>query len=104
MLHLRDSVKRFLIALGLVVVALGACAREPLRGRASQSADGGTYLVVADNNGGACGPILLDGAPWAFAIDSAGPVTPGVHRLACGTEVEFSVDSGTTFRFNYWGP
>ena len=104
MLHFRDSVMRFLIVLSPIGVAICACASEPLRGSATQSADGRTYLVVADDNGGACGPILLDGTQWAFAIDSAGPVTPGVHRIACGSEVEFSVDSGTTFRFNYWGP
>lgn len=90
-----------------LALLLGACGRRDareLRGRAERSADGRTYLVVADANGGRCGPVSVDGRPWPHAVGAPGPVSPGRHTIACGTEVEVQVDSGTTFRLDYWGP
>src|SRR5688572_12278937 len=83
---------------------VSGCGDRELRGRTSDSPDGRTYLIVADNNGGQCGPIMVDGERWPHALDSAGPIRPGLHRIACGTEVEITIDSGKTFSFDYWRP
>ena len=95
-------------SLGATVVVplmfLLGCTGRDLRGTSNTSPDGGTYLIIADDNGGKCGPLLVDGVPWPMPLDSAGAITPGVHSLACGTELEIRVDSGQTFRFDYWGP
>jgi hypothetical protein len=89
---------------GLLVLALIACAERELRGRSTRSPDGQTYLVIADDNGGQCGPLRVDGAVWPHAVGVAGRIQPGEHTVACGTEVTIRVDSGRTFRFDYWGP
>ena len=86
------------------VMVITGCAERELRGRSQDSKDGRTYLIVADDNGGHCGPILVDGKAWSHALNVAGSIRPGVHRIACGTELEFAIDSGNTFRFDYWGP
>jgi hypothetical protein len=89
----------------LVLLTLGACAGAgELRGRSTPSPDGRTYLIVADDNGGACGPVRVDGVPWPHPIGTAGPIAPGTHVLACGTELEIQIDSGQTLHFDYWGP
>ena len=85
-------------------ILLSACDDGELRGRTTDSKDGKTYLIVADDNGGQCGPILVDGKVWPHALDAPGAVSPGDHRIACGSEIEFRIDSGKTFRFDYWGP
>ena len=90
------------IAAGLLLSA--ACGKHDLRGESSPSADGKTYLIIADANGGKCGPLLVDGAVWPHAINSPGEVRPGRHVIACGTEMPVQVDSAQTYRFNYWGP
>ncbi len=75
-----------------------------LRGSVKPSKDGNTYLIVADDNGGGCGPIKVDGVQWPHAINEAGSIKPGIHKIACGGEIEFEIPVGTTFRFDYWGP
>jgi hypothetical protein len=93
------------LALFLVaVVGVIGCQDRELRGYSDRSPDGRTYLVVDDDNGGGCGPILLDGKPWPHAIHSAGPVEPGRHVIACGGDISFSIEPGTTYHFDYWGP
>ena len=88
----------------LAALGLAGCADRELRGRSTPSGDGQTYLIIADNNGGKCGPLRVDEAPWPHEIGVAGRVEPGEHVVACGTEVTIRVDSGQTFRFDYWGP
>jgi hypothetical protein len=77
--------KRFAAcALITAVLVSAGCEPEHLRGRAEPSADGRTYLVIDDDNGGTCGPMFVD----------------------CGQDgsIEFEVPPGTTFHFDYWGP
>ena len=85
-------------------LATVSCAGHDLRGRSTPSADGQTYLVITDDNGGKCGPMRVDGAVWPHAIGTAGLIAPGTHVIACGGDVSIRVDSGQTFRFDYWGP
>ena len=82
-----------------------ACHHGGLRGSSKKSPDGKTYLIVADDNGGAC-PVHLDGKLWPHAKGERGSVTPGRHVLsACGSEgIGFDVAAGTTYTFDYWGP
>jgi hypothetical protein len=98
MIRIRDL--RPLVAL----LMLAGCTGRELRGRSSASPDGETYLVVADANGGKCGPLLVDGAVWPHAVGEAGRISPGEHVVACGTDVSVRVDPGQTFRLDYWGP
>jgi hypothetical protein len=81
-----------------------ACGDHELRGRVELSKDGRTYLVVADDNGGGCGPILVDGKRWLPAIGAPGSIAPGDHTISCGGDIQFHIDSGKTFHFDYWGP
>jgi hypothetical protein len=97
-----EIVLRILIC--LAAAAFVGCSGRELRGRSTPSADGRTYLIIADDNGGQCGPLLVDGARWPHAVGVAGPVRPGKHTIACGTHVTIGIDSGQTFRFDYWGP
>ena len=92
------------IALLFVAIALGSCSGEHLRGEASRSSDGQTYLAIVDDNGGHCGPIKVDGQPWPYALGKAGPISPGEHTIECGISTAFSVPAGMIFKFNYWGP
>lgn len=90
----------------IVLLFALACAEKNLRGRPARSSDGKTYLVVDDDNGGACGPIFVDGRPWPYPVHVPGPITPGSHTTRCGDggDVAFVVGEGTTFHFDYWGP
>jgi len=88
----------------LACLALAGCDDGHLRGSVASSNDGGTYLVVADDNGGACGPLSLDGKPWPHAIGERGRVSPGRHRIECGGSIEFDIPEGVVFTFDYWGP
>ena len=80
------------------------CDDGQLRGSVSDSPDGGTYLAVVDDNGGQCGPIFVDGEVWPLALGERGPIEPGTHSIACGTELRFSIPEGVVFEFDYWGP
>ncbi|MEM9860823.1 MAG: hypothetical protein AAF938_04355 [Myxococcota bacterium] len=83
-----------------------------LRGEARPSRDGYTYLVVADDHGGACGDLIVDGRIWPHRAGTPGRVEPGVHSIDCGSmelfdpqhAIRFEVPEGTVFRFDYWGP
>lgn len=88
----------------LMMVALAACAERELRGYVKPSADGGTYLVVEDDNGGKCGPMILNGKEWMHPIGKPGAVQPGEQILECGAAIGFTVEAGTTFYVDYWGP
>jgi hypothetical protein len=88
----------------LLVLAMIGCNTHDLRGSSIPSPDGRTYLVIADDNGGQCGPLTVDRAPWPHAVGALGAVKPGDHLVACGSEVAIRVDSGQTFRLDYWGP
>lgn len=77
---------------------------EHLRGSVTPSEDGKTYLVVADDNGGQCGRILVDGKVWEYNINEAGPISSGWHTIECGTKVDVEIPEGVIFRFDYWGP
>ena len=84
-----------------------ACGDGELRGHSEPSPDGRSYLVIEDDNGGACGKLLVDGSEWAHPKGSAGQVAPGVHTIKCGagdSGIQFSVRPATTFYFDYWGP
>lgn len=96
---------RLVLTLLFVVCAIIACGDRELRGQIVQSRDGRTYLVV-DANGGQCGQVTVDGQLWPHALHVPGEIAPGRHRIACGDSgpIEFTVPSGTTFHFDYWGP
>jgi hypothetical protein len=96
--------KRFPLLLATAAVWLLACSERELRGSVVASPDGGTYLVVDDDNGGACGPILVDGKPWPYPIHVLGALAPGPHIIDCSGEISFALAEGTTFHFDYWGP
>ena len=81
-----------------------SCDDGILRGYLEKSSDGETYLVIEDDNGGACGPILVDSKEWPHAIGEPGLIGAGIHRIECGGEMEFSIESGAVFHFDYWGP
>lgn len=94
-------------ARGIIVVLLtlaAACGHRELRGRTSASPDGRTYLVIDDDDGGHCGPFRVDGRVWPHGLGVRGRVSPGVHVVSCGASLEARVDSGQTFRLDYWGP
>jgi hypothetical protein len=94
-----------IIALWLLVsIALVGCDDGHLRGSVAPSKDGKTYLAVVDDNGGACGPILLDGKVWPYKMGEPGPVPPGRHRIECGGWIEFDIPRGVVVKFDYWGP
>jgi hypothetical protein len=86
------------------VLVIAGCQREHLRGRAEPSPDGRTYLVIADDIGGACGAIFVDDREWAAPIDRPHPISPGHHVIRCGPDgaIDFEVPEGTTFHFDYW--
>jgi len=48
--------------------------------------------------------MRVDGAVWPHASGTAGRISPGTHVIACGGDISIRVDSGQTFRFDYWGP
>lgn len=95
---------RKLVVVYVALICLTGCSDRPLRGSVEKSVDGRTYLVVADDNGGACGPIKLDGRIWPHRISEPGLVSPGRHKIECGSDAAFDIPTGTTFRFDYWGP
>ena len=75
-----------------------------LRGSVEPSKDGKTYFGVIDDNGGQCGPLLLDGEPWVIPVGEVAPIKPGAHELHCGATIGFIVPEGVVYKFDYWGP
>jgi hypothetical protein len=92
------------LSLTLLLFVLISCEKGSLRGNAELSKDGKTYLVIQDDNGGACGSITLDGKVWPHPIDVQGEVAPGTHIINCGGSIEFIIKPSTIFYFDYWGP
>lgn len=88
----------------IVISLLSSCFNKELRGRIKKSLDKETYLVIEDDNGGECGPILVDGKVWPYKIGEKGKIKPGEHTLQCGGELRISIKEGTIFYFDYWGP
>jgi len=100
------------LLVGLAISVSSACDDDHLRGEVSPSRDGATYLMIADDNGGRCGDLIVDGRAWPHPVGTAGRIEPGVHAIDCGSLDEFDADNaiqfrvpeGVVFRFNYWGP
>ena len=98
----------------LLVLALGASSAcdDHLRGDATHSPDGLTYLVIEDDNGGSCGDLIVDGRRWPHPVGVAGRIEPGTHAIDCGSleefdghnAIQFHIPHGVVFRFDYWGP
>jgi hypothetical protein len=98
---------RIVIPILACAFLVSGCAKHQLRGKAVRSADGKTYLVVDDNNGGGCGAILVDRREWRHSLHVQGAIEPGAHQIACGDPdyfISFKIAAGTTFHFDYWGP
>jgi hypothetical protein len=94
------------LTLAVLVAALScaACRGRDLRGSVKASQDGKTYLVVADDNGGYCGTVKVDGTVWTQPVGHAGRIEPGRHTIECGEKISFDVRPGVVFSFDYWGP
>ena len=88
----------------LLLSVIGCEVQRELRGSVQPSKDGKTYLSIDDDNGGHCGPLLVDGKRWSFPIGEAAEIAPGDHTISCGSSLEISIQKGTVFRMNYWGP
>jgi hypothetical protein len=96
-----------LVVMALVVLAKIRDSSRNLRGPFKASSDGKTYLAVTDDNGGRCGPLIVDGREWPYKIGEKGEVAPGTHIIKCGRDdsgIEFQVPAQTVFNFEYWGP
>jgi hypothetical protein len=91
-------------AICLSILTLTSCRETTLRGSYTPSKDGNTYLIITDDNGGRCGPIFIDGKHWDHKINEEGQITPGIHTIECGGEIQFKIPSGVVFSFDYWGP
>jgi hypothetical protein len=86
------------------VLLLAGCDDGYLRGAVSPSHDGKTYFAVADDNGGHCGQIFVDGKEWRHTVNEVALISPGSHTIKCGGKITFVIPAGTIFRFDYWGP
>lgn len=75
-----------------------------LRGRDKYSPDGKTYLVIEDDNGGNCGPLIVNGKQWPHNLYEKGQIEPGEVSIECGTWMGVDVRAGTIYYFDYWGP
>jgi len=90
----------------LIVMHYDPTTSYELRGHYQTSIDSKTYLIIEDNNGGQCGPLMVDNRIWPHAIHAKAVVNPGPHSIACGSgnSLEISIKQGTTYYFDYWGP
>jgi len=88
----------------LLCLCCFGCGHSDLRGSWSPSKNGKTYLIVADDNGGHCGPIKVDGKKWDHRIGEAAQIDPGPHTIECGGEIGFEIQPGVVYKFDYWGP
>jgi hypothetical protein len=73
-----------------ITITVG-CSDGDLRGKSIPSTDGGTYLVIDDDNGGQCGPIKVDGREWNHEIHAPGPIEAGVHRIRDSSKRDVSL-------------
>ena len=99
-----SSCRQFLLALPLL---LAGCSDGDLRGKSVPSTDGGTYLAIDDDNGGGCGPLMVDGRDWTTPLHVSGKIEPGTHVIQCGPNdpgIQVDVKAGTSYHFDYWGP
>ena len=90
-----------------VASILLACGEHDLRGKWVRSQDGGTYLVVDEQDGPACTAIYIDRQPWPHRVHEPGTMSPGNHHISCGPDaayLAFDAPTGMTYHFNYWGP
>jgi hypothetical protein len=98
------------VCLGAIAtLSLAACDDGLLRGSIEPSKDGGTYLVIADDNGGGCDAIKVDGKVWPLALERAGSISPGLHVIECSVGdaaagLSIVIPEGMVFTFDYWGP
>ena len=99
----RNLATGFLVISGAVIALVG-CSDGYLRGSVTKSQDGKTYLSVVDDNGGQCGPIIVDGKVWPHKIGEPGLISHGSHRIECGGWIDFEIPKGVIFSFDYWGP
>jgi hypothetical protein len=93
----------FLLSLLLVTLFFAGCDDGDIRGSTEPSANGKTYLVVTDDNGGSC-DLQVDGKDWPHAIGEPGLIAPGEHTIECYGELSFTVPDGMVYSFDYWGP
>ena len=99
------KILRVLIAFCILnLVACTKSSNRDLRGSTTVSKDAKTYLVIADNNGGGCGPIYVDNKIWDHKLNEQGEISAGPHKIKCGTEIQFEIPTGKVFTFDYWGP
>lgn len=80
------------------------CQERELRSYNEPTKNGQTFLSIDDDNGGGCGPMLVDGRRWPYPIHTPGRISPGRHVVECGGSIEVRVRQGTTLHFDYWGP
>lgn len=85
------------------LLALYGCNTRHLRGFYKDSSDGNTYLVLVHDNGGACGPIRVDGKVWPYELGQKGLISAGVHTIECGGGLSFEIPEKVIFYFDYWG-
>ena len=91
----------------LLLILISACAERDLRGKWVRSEDGGTYLVVDEQDGPVCNTIHIDRERWPHQLHEPGRVSPGNHHISCGPDaayLAFEARPGMTYHFNYWGP
>ena len=93
------------ISVIIICFIFQSCADDGhLRGAVEPSKDGKTYFGVIDDNGGQCGPLLLDGEPWLKPIGEIAKIEPGHHEIHCGASIGFIIPEGVVYKFDYWGP
>jgi hypothetical protein len=89
----------------LLVPLILSCAKKDLRGQSTPSADGRTYLVIAESPG--CAAFSVDSKGWPHGVGVRGAVPAGRHELSCSdgsNQIQLEINRGQTFRFDYWGP
>ena len=78
---MRVTTKRLVVLAAVLFVMAAGCEREHLRGRAEASADGRTYLVIEDDNGGAADACLWTTASGPLQINRPHPISPGQTKM-----------------------
>jgi hypothetical protein len=86
-----------LVLLFILPLIIIGCFQRELRGKVRKSSDKETYLVFDE----VWGEIFVDGEKWNFKIGEKGKIQPGEHTI---DGIKITIQKGTTFHFNYWGP